>query len=52
MGSITGLDDEALKKVIAEARAEAGGVLEVANYLFPKGRVVSGMCCSYQCHYN
>jgi [acyl-carrier-protein] S-malonyltransferase len=42
MGSIVGLADDALKAVVEAARAEAGGVLEVANYLFPKGRVVSG----------
>jgi len=42
MGSITGLADEALAELIAEAVAETGGPLQVANYLFPEGRVVSG----------
>lgn len=42
MGSITGLDDAVLADVIAEAVQETGNPLQVANYLFPGGRVVSG----------
>eukprot|EP00667_Euglena_gracilis_P008602 EG_transcript_8716 len=42
MGSITGLKDDVLAEVVKEAQAETGGVLAVANYLFEKGRVVSG----------
>ena len=44
MLSVIGLDDAALEAVCSKARAKVGGdaVCQVANYLFPTGRVVSG----------
>lgn len=34
---------QSMAEVVKEAQAETGGVLAVANYLFEKGRVVSGV---------
>eukprot|EP00906_Rhabdomonas_costata_P029530 RCo041660 len=43
MGSIVGLEDADLNAIVAEVLAEnPGAVLQVANLLFPKGRVISG----------
>jgi [acyl-carrier-protein] S-malonyltransferase len=43
MLSVVGLSDGDLEAVCAEARAKVpGAVCQVANYLFPQGRVVSG----------
>lgn len=45
MLSIIGLDDAKLKDICEKARAKATGsdtVCQLANYLFPSGRVVSG----------
>lgn len=44
MLSVIGLSDDKLESVIAQARSVAGGdcVCQLANYLFPTGRVVSG----------
>ncbi len=44
MLSVIGLDDKTLEDVCTKARAAAGAgtVCQVANYLFPTGRVVSG----------
>lgn len=44
MLSVIGLDDKTLEDVCAKARAAAGAdaVCQIANYLFPTGRVVSG----------
>ena len=45
MLSVVGLDDDALRKCVAEAKvnvAKTDCVCEIANYLFPTGRVVSG----------
>ena len=44
MLSVIGLDDKTLEGVCAKARAAAGAdaVCQIANYLFPTGRVVSG----------
>ena len=44
MLSIIGLDDAKLEALCAQARASqgAGSVCQLANYLFPQGRVVSG----------
>lgn len=44
MLSVIGLDDEAMEDVCSKARAAAGAdaVCQIANYLFPTGRVVSG----------
>jgi [acyl-carrier-protein] S-malonyltransferase len=44
MLSVIGLDDKTLEDVCAKAGAAAGSdaVCQVANYLFPTGRVVSG----------
>ena len=44
MLSVIGLDDAALESVCSKARAKVGSeaVCQIANYLFPTGRVVSG----------
>ena len=44
MLSIIGLDDATVEQLCAQARDKlgAGSVCQVANYLFPQGRVVSG----------
>jgi len=42
MASITGLEDAVLDEIIAAVQKETGGRLVIANFLFPKGRVVSG----------
>jgi [acyl-carrier-protein] S-malonyltransferase len=44
MLSIIGLDDATVDACCAKARAKLGGetVCQLANYLFPTGRVVSG----------
>ena len=44
MLSVIGLDDAALEAVCSKARARLGSeaVCQIANYLFPTGRVVSG----------
>jgi [acyl-carrier-protein] S-malonyltransferase len=44
MLSIIGLDDATLSGICDKARAKIGAdtVCEIANYLFPTGRVVSG----------
>ena len=44
MLSVIGLDDAAMEAVCSKARAEVGSeaVCQIANYLFPTGRVVSG----------
>jgi [acyl-carrier-protein] S-malonyltransferase len=42
--SVVGLADDVLHAVVADAKKAVGGecVCDVANYLFPQGRVVSG----------
>ena len=42
MLSVVGLDDAALEKCVASSKTKPGQVCEIANYLFPTGRVVSG----------
>lgn len=44
MLSIIGLEDQALEEMCAKARTKIGvdAVCQLANYLFPTGRVVSG----------
>uniref|UniRef100_A0A7S4FPY5 Malonyl-CoA:ACP transacylase (MAT) domain-containing protein n=1 Tax=Eutreptiella gymnastica TaxID=73025 RepID=A0A7S4FPY5_9EUGL len=42
MGSITGLSDEQMEELISGTLAETSGSLQIANYLFPGGRVISG----------
>ena len=44
MLSIIGLEDKPLEDICAQVRASLGGdmVCQLANYLFPTGRVVSG----------
>jgi len=44
MLSVVGLKDEQLEKIVNGVKNEGkeGEVLEIANYLFPQGRVVSG----------
>ena len=44
MLSIIGLDDKSLEDICAKVRAKLGkdAVCQLANYLFPTGRVVSG----------
>ena len=42
MASITGLDDDKIAEMIAAANEATGGPLQVANYLFAGGRVISG----------
>jgi len=42
MASITGLDDDKITEMIAAANEATGGPLQVANYLFAGGRVISG----------
>ena len=44
MLSIIGLEDKPLEDICAQVRATMGGdtVCQLANYLFPTGRVVSG----------
>jgi [acyl-carrier-protein] S-malonyltransferase len=44
MLSVVGLADDVLQQVCDEARAKIGAdcVCQIANYLFPQGRVVSG----------
>ncbi len=44
MLSVIGLDDRTMEDVCSKARAAAGAdaVCQIANYLFPTGRVVSG----------
>ena len=45
MLSVIGLDDKTMEEVCGKARAAAAGadaVCQIANYLFPTGRVVSG----------
>ena len=44
MLSIIGLEDKPLEDICAQVRANLGGdvVCQLANYLFPTGRVVSG----------
>ena len=44
MLTVVGLKDEQLEKIVKDVKAEGKNdeVLEIANYLFPQGRVVSG----------
>lgn len=44
MLSIIGLDDKTLEEICSKVRDKMGGsiVCQLANYLFPTGRVVSG----------
>lgn len=44
MLSVIGLDDKTMEDVCSKARTAVGGgtVCQIANYLFPTGRVVSG----------
>jgi len=42
MGSITGLSDEQMDELITATLAATSGSLQIANYLFPGGRVISG----------
>ena len=44
MLSIIGLDDKTLEDICKEVKAQkgAGCICQLANYLFPQGRVVSG----------
>ena len=44
MLSVIGLEDEAMEDICSKARAAAGAdaVCQIANFLFPTGRVVSG----------
>lgn len=42
MTTVKGLDDAALERYCAQAAAVTGKVVQVANYLFPKCRVIAG----------
>jgi len=42
MTTVKGLDDATLERYCAEAAAETGKVVQVANYLFPKCQVIAG----------
>lgn len=42
MMSVIGVKDEALGDLCARASKETGEVVKIANYLFPKGRVLAG----------
>jgi len=44
MLSVVGLADDVLEKIVQDAKTAVGGdcVAQIANYLFPQGRVVSG----------
>ena len=44
MLTVVGLKDEQLEEIVKNVKSEGkkGEVLEIANYLFPQGRVVSG----------
>ena len=42
MASVAGMDDSTLSELCMEASVATGKLVKIANYLFPKGRTVSG----------